>query len=953
MQRETLLFVALQLAVACHAFRLMGVSRALQPSSSSSCVALRSTAAAATRLLLSMNGDSDMARELVSVAKTFTSTNLGASSPSLLTDDFVCSGPDFVVGSKDTYVAGLTKETAVFQQAMPDFDLRPYGFMVDETRPDTVWFKIQPRGTLTGPFPYKGEVYAPSNKVVELPIQQLSVTIRGGKVARVTAGYIVDRQSGNTGGLAGPAGVLYVLGEKASTFSYLPVAVALGQMFGRNRKPPSRNARSSPFPESVMFSLAKRIVDTYFGVDEPSLLTTDFQFSGPLVGPLTKDQHLRQSNVAGVKAALPDLELDAYNFEIDAFDPQRVWLILKSSGTQTKALIQDDRVVKEAPDAPAGYESAPEAVSVSINEKGLCYRVTTGYVLDKEVGNTKGLGGSLGLLEAIGAGKFFLETRSIADVARLLKEAVSPPPSTIKAVSAPTPVQAAVVAPPPAPAPKAPSAPPAPKVEPPKVVEKPKAVEKPAPAVEKPVAKPASPAPAPKKVDAPAPSGGMFSFLESSAPAPAPVKPAAKVPEPAKTAASAPVKPAAPAAAAKPSGGLFSFLESSAPAPAPVKPATKTPEPAKTAAPEVAKAPAKLTAPSTTIKASVTTLKGAIAPATASSAIKTVQKKEPVKEAPKAPEVSKAAPVKAVAPAPVKPATPAPAPASAPSGGFFGFLSEAPKTDAPKQEAKAGGFSLFGGSSAPPAKPAAKSPEPAKPSGGLFSFLESSAPAPAPAKPVAKTPEPAKAAPAPVKPAGGFSMFGGSAAPALVKPAVKVPEQVKPAAPAAAAKPSGGLFSFLESSAPAPAPVKPATKVAEATKAVAPAPVKPAAPTPVKPAAPAPALVKPVVKPVVQAVKPTAPAPAVNKEADERAKKAAVEKAQREAASKAKQDALVRAMAKAVSDEKSGKSSDSGAIYMDSRLDGLPSAPASSGPSNSAGPKGPSVKVGRKSSGRV
>ena len=934
MQREALLFFALQLAVACHAFRLMGVSRALNPTCSSSCAALRTA-----RLPLSMNGDIDLARELVSVAKTFSSTNLGASSPSLLTEDFVCSGPDFVVGSKDTYVAGLTKETAVFQQAMPDFELRPYGFMVDETRPDTVWFKIQPRGTLTGPFPYKGEVYAPNNKVVELPIQQLSVTVRGGKVARVTAGYIADRQSGNTGGLAGPAGVLYVLGEKASTFSYLPVAVALGQMFGRNRKLPSKNAKSSPFPESVMFSLAKRIIDTYYGVDEPSLLTADFQFSGPLVGPLTKDQHVRQSTAASVKAALPDLSLDAYNFEIDAYDPQRVWLILKSSGTQTKALVQGDRVVKEAPEVPARYESSPEAVSVSINEKGLCYRVTTGYILDKEIGNTKGLGGSLGLLEAIGAGRSFLETRSIADVPRLLIEAVSPPPSTIKAVTVPTLTQAAVVAPPapPAPAAKAPPAPPAPKVDPPKVVEKPKSVEKPAPAVEKPVAKPVASAPpappAPKKVDVPAKPGGMFSFLDST-PAPAPVKPAVKAPEPAKpVAAAAPAKPAAPAA--KPAGGgMFSFLDST-PAPAPVKPAAKAPEPAKPAAvakpvapaPEGAKTPAKLVAPSSGIKPSVTTLKRAISPATATSALKSApaQKKEAVKETPAQGKVETKAP-------PSKPVASAPAP----SGGFFGFLAaEAPKDtpkEAPKAETKPSVPAPKSGLSGTPMKllsekdlaSLSKAPEPVKkapeetktapkPSGGgMFSFLDST-PAPAPVKPAA---EPAKPVVPAAKASGGFSMFGGSPAPAPVKPVEKAPEPAKAAAPAA--KASGGFSMFGGSPAKAPEPAKAAVP------------------------APAPA-----------AVSKAPPAAAVSKEADEKAKKAAAEKAQRDAATKAKQDALARAMAQAVKSEKSGAARDQGAIFMDSRLDGLPSAPAASAESSKPKePKGPSVKVGKKSSGR-
>lgn len=71
---------------------------------------------------------------------------------------------------------------------------------MDEKDPTVVWFKIRPKGTLTGPFAYKGEVYLPHMKKVELPIQQLSVTVVSGIVARLTAGYIIDRLTGNTGG---------------------------------------------------------------------------------------------------------------------------------------------------------------------------------------------------------------------------------------------------------------------------------------------------------------------------------------------------------------------------------------------------------------------------------------------------------------------------------------------------------------------------------------------------------------------------------------------------------------------------------------------------------------------------------------------------------------------------------------------------------------------------------
>jgi hypothetical protein len=137
-----------------------------------------------SRLFMSDGDAGDENRGLISIARTFAASNLGVSDPSLLSEDFVCSGPSFVLGNKQSYVSGLKKETQVFEQAIPDFDLRPYSFVVDEKQPDTVWFKIKPRGTITGPFAYGGEVYPANNKVVELPIQQCSVTIRNGQVCR-------------------------------------------------------------------------------------------------------------------------------------------------------------------------------------------------------------------------------------------------------------------------------------------------------------------------------------------------------------------------------------------------------------------------------------------------------------------------------------------------------------------------------------------------------------------------------------------------------------------------------------------------------------------------------------------------------------------------------------------------------------------------------------------------
>lgn len=371
---------------------------------------------------------------LIAVARSFATTNLGITEPSILADDFLCSGPGFDNIDKDSYVAGLTKETAVFQKAMPDFDLRPYSFTVDESQPNTVWFKIRPRGTLTGPFSFKGEEYLPNQKVAEQPAQQLSVTIRAGLVTRVTAGYIIDRFTGNTGGLAGPLGILYALDEVPSKFDYLPPAVVLKQFFSRTKPPLRRKAVSlSPFPVAVMTSLAKRLVETSFGAEDPVLLSADFQFSGPFVGPLGKAELVGALKTFNLKSFLPDLKTKNYCFEIDSFDPERIWLISRGTGTMTGPLVIGGRQVLQA--TGKEYEGAPEALSLSFNDQGLCYKATAGYIIDKEQGNTKGLGGIYGILEAIGSPLPWWESRTIGELPALIMESLFPSSSRVKSVS--------------------------------------------------------------------------------------------------------------------------------------------------------------------------------------------------------------------------------------------------------------------------------------------------------------------------------------------------------------------------------------------------------------------------------------------------------------------------------------------------------------------------------------
>ena len=203
---------------------------------------------------------------LISIARDFVTSGFGVADPTLLSDrKFECTGQLFKLTDKARYVSGLAKETSAFRRAMPDFEFRPYDFEVDPQNADTVWFKIRPRGTLTGPFSYKKDIYLPNKKAVELPLQLCSISIESGRVTRVTAGYVIDRFTGNTGGYPGPFGVMYALGYPPNKFTFLPPAAVARQLFARTRKAQNDRVGASPFPESVMIGLAKALVDSSLG----------------------------------------------------------------------------------------------------------------------------------------------------------------------------------------------------------------------------------------------------------------------------------------------------------------------------------------------------------------------------------------------------------------------------------------------------------------------------------------------------------------------------------------------------------------------------------------------------------------------------------------------------------------------------------------------------------------
>ena len=151
-----------------------------------------------------------------------------------------------------------------------------------------------------------------------------------------------------------------------------------------------------PIAPEVLIATTKRILAKNSGAEEPGLLASDFKFVAPVVGPLSKEEFLKAWESFKLEEAFPDAKYGYYAFRVDPFETNRVWFDSQFSGTNTGTMAGSLEATGIKVKAP------PQTCSMLFNTKGESTQLTVGYVLDKTIGNTGGLGGVFGILYAIG-----------------------------------------------------------------------------------------------------------------------------------------------------------------------------------------------------------------------------------------------------------------------------------------------------------------------------------------------------------------------------------------------------------------------------------------------------------------------------------------------------------------------------------------------------------------------
>ena len=150
-------------------------------------------------------------------------------------------------------------------------------------------------------------------------------------------------------------------------------------------------------------------------IDE-DIYADDFRFCAPFVGGptpaapddpmpgLDKAAYLSSLPQFNLLAAFPNMNNNYHFFRVDPFEPNRVWFQTRATATHTGPLMGS---------APTGkkLELPPQAFSMTFNEQGQVTLFNVGYVIDRTVGNTGGLGGAFGFFWGTGNALPFPECR--------------------------------------------------------------------------------------------------------------------------------------------------------------------------------------------------------------------------------------------------------------------------------------------------------------------------------------------------------------------------------------------------------------------------------------------------------------------------------------------------------------------------------------------------------------
>mmetsp|Transcript_24411 Transcript_24411/g.43732 ORF Transcript_24411/g.43732 Transcript_24411/m.43732 type:complete len:261 (+) Transcript_24411:77-859(+) len=154
-----------------------------------------------------------------------------------------------------------------------------------------------------------------------------------------------------------------------------------------------------------LIQLANEIIYTrsgFYSEYDESVFSDEFVFRGPYIGPLNKKDYLETMDGFGIYKAFPDINPNVFGFSIDPLNPNKVWFMIRNTGTFTGEPGLGLGKAGHFPPNGATLNGCPETFSMEFDEDKKLKHLTVGYVADRFEGNTQGKGAAVGIFNAIG-----------------------------------------------------------------------------------------------------------------------------------------------------------------------------------------------------------------------------------------------------------------------------------------------------------------------------------------------------------------------------------------------------------------------------------------------------------------------------------------------------------------------------------------------------------------------
>merc|ERR1719282_195395 len=170
-------------------------------------------------------------------------------------------------------------------------------------------------------------------------------------------------------------------------------------------------ASTFPIKPNALIERCKEVILAQRGIQDGSIdeniYADDFRFCAPFIGGPTptspddampgipKAEFLASLRSFDLLTAFPDMNNNYHAFRVDPFETNRVWFQTRAVATHKGPLMGSEATGKR-------LELPPQAFSMTFNDAGQVTLFNAGYVIDRTVGNTGGLGGAFGFFWGTG-----------------------------------------------------------------------------------------------------------------------------------------------------------------------------------------------------------------------------------------------------------------------------------------------------------------------------------------------------------------------------------------------------------------------------------------------------------------------------------------------------------------------------------------------------------------------